>query len=303
MSPLANQVHVDTLLSNVSIKYKSAEGIAMKVFPEVSVKKTSDLFRVYDRNLRVPETIRANRGEARKHQFEVSTSTYVCERHSLKDLVTDTDAANYDLADLRRETTEELTEKILARLELNVANLFTTTNWSLNVSLAATGQWSANTTVSNPIPVVHTGSSTVINNSGYKPNFGILPRDAYVAAISHLSITDRVKYTSADIDAGKLAALFDLSELLVPASAYDNSALGATTTITNFYGDNMFLGYKPPNPSPLMPSSGYTFRTSVPMVKRWRDETVEGDWIEVNMEYVPRVVASLSGYLIRDLLA
>lgn len=302
MPPLANQIHVDTLLSNISIKYQPVDFIAMKVFPEVQVKKTSDLYRVYDRNFRVPETQRSNRAEAREHNFEVSTSSYLLQRHALKSFVSDTDAQNYDLADLRAETTEELTNVLLRRLELTVANLFTTTNWSLNVSLASTAQFDDNTTVSNPIPVFQTGSSTVIANSGFKPNFGILPRDGMVACVNHISVTDRLKYTSADIDVGKLAALFDIEELLVPASGYDNSAEGATTVVANFYGDNAFLGYKPKSPGILKPSSGYIFRNSIPMVKRWRVEEREADCIEVNMEFQPKVVASLSGYLIRDIL-
>jgi len=300
--PLQNQIHIDSLLSQVSIKYQPKDFIAMQVFPEVQVKKTSDLFRIYDRNLRVPQTQRASKAEAREHNFEVSSASYLLVRHSLKSLVSDSDAQNYDLADLRAETTEELTNVILRRLELDVANLFTTTGWSLNVSLAASNAFNQNTTVSNPIPVFGTGSSTVIRNAGFKPNFGILPRDAYVACKDHTSVLDRLKYTSAEVDAGKLSALFDLETLLVPVSAYDESNLGATASITSFYGDVAFLGYKPAQPGPLQPSSGYTFRNILPMVKRWREESREGDWIEVNLEYSARIVASLSGYLIKDVI-
>lgn len=300
--PLRNQIHVDTLLSNVSVKYTNPELIAMQVFPEVPVKKSSDLYRVYDRNFRIPETIRANRGVSREHEFEVSTSSYVCVRHSLKTFVSDTDAENYDLADLRAETVEELTEVILRRIELDVANLFTTTNWSLNVSLAAGASFADNTTTSNPIPIFDTGASTVLANGGMTPNFGILPQPAFVACKNHVSVLDRVKYTSADMTEKMLAALFGLQELLVPKAGYDSSNLGATASIGNFYGDVAFLGYKPAAPGPLKPSSGYIFRNSRPLVKRWREEERESEVIEVNMEYVAKVVASLSGYLIKDVI-
>ena len=300
---LANQVHVDQLLGNVSVKYKPEGLIGEQVAPVVPVKKTSDLYRVYDRNFRIPETERANRARSREHNFDVSTATYNLKRHSLHSFVSDTDADNYDLADLRAETTEELTEKILMRHELEVANLFTTTNWSLNVSLAAANAFNANTTVSNPIPVFHTGASTVIANSGMSPNFGILPREAYVACLQHVSILDRLKYTSADVDAGKLAALFQLPKgLMVPQAAYDSAAEGATVTITNFWGDVAFLGYKPDAPGPLKPSSIYSFKKAMPLVKRWREEDRESECIEVNMEYQVKVVASLSGYLIKDVI-
>jgi hypothetical protein len=182
--PQANQIHVDTLLSNLSVKYRNQDLIALDVFPEVAVKKTSDLYRVYDRNFRVPNTLRANKAVSREHDFDVSTASYNLQRHSLKSYVSDTDAMNYDLSDLRAETTEELTDVILRRLELDVANLFTTTNWSLNVSLAAA--FTSNTTTTNPILYFDTGASVIVQNGGMTPNFGILPRGAFVACKQHV---------------------------------------------------------------------------------------------------------------------
>src|SRR5690606_15500866 len=102
--------------------------------------------------------------------------------------------------------------------------------------------FNANTTVSNPIPVFDTGATTIINNSGYKPNFGILPRDAFVAVKNHVSVLDRIKYTSADITEKMIAGLLDLQEMLVPISAYDSSHLGAAESIAQMYGDIAFLG-------------------------------------------------------------
>lgn len=296
---LANQVHVDSLLGNISVKYKPEGFIAMEVAPQVSVKKTSDLFRVYDRNFKIPETKRANRGESREHNFDVSTASYNLVRHSLKSFVSDTDADNYDLADLRAETTEELTEKIMLRHELDVAQLFTKTSWSLNVSLAAGATFADNTTTSNPIPVFQTGTSVVIANSGMKPNFGILPRDGYIAVVNHVSVLDRLKYTSAEVNEGKLAALFDLPKgLFVPTIAHDNTTSLTASVVSIWDSENAFLGYKPDAPGPLKASSLYTFKKAMPLVKRWRAEERESEVIEVNMEYEARVVASLSGYLI-----
>jgi hypothetical protein len=300
MSPMQNQIHVDTLLSNLSVKYRNADYIAMDVFPEMPVKKSSDLFRVYERNFRLPETNRANRGVAREHDFNVSTATYNLERHGLKMYISDSDADNYDLADLRAEATEELTDVILRRLEKSVADLFTTTNWSLNVSLAAGAEFTANTTTSNPIPVFDTGATTVIQNSGKKPNFGILPRDAFVACKNHVSVLDRTKYTSADMTDKMLAALFDLEKLLVPLSVIDTAAEGQAASISPLYNDIAFLGFKEGSPGPLKASAGYIFRKAVPLVKRWREEERASDAVEVNMEYQARIVASLSGYLIRN---
>lgn len=297
--PLKSQLHVNQLLSNVSVKYTNSEYIWDKVFPQVPVVKDTDLYRVYDRNFRVPETKRAPKGVAREFQFEVSTSTYSLERHALKDYVGDDEKENYDQGSLEVDTTENLTDAIYRRIELSVASLFTTTNWSLNVSLAATAAWNANTTVSDPVPVVDTGTSTVIANSGKTVNFMILPRDGYVAAKNHVSILDRVKYTSSEVSQNMLAALFGVSEMHVPTAVQDTAAEGVAASISAMWGNSAFLGWKPASPGMKTPSCGYTFIKNAPRVKKWYDDERSADAIEVEVKFQPKVVASLTGYLIK----
>jgi hypothetical protein len=239
---------------------------------------------------------------ANEHQFEVTTGSYYLEKHALKEYVGDDQADNYDLADLRADTVEELTDVILRRLEKSVADLFTTSNWSLNVSLAAANAWNANTTASNPIPIVDTAASTVLANSGFMPNFGILPRDGFVAVKNHVSILDRVKYVSKEMTKEMLAGLFDLPELLIGAASYDSAAEGIADNVTQLWGNSAFVGYKPARPSPKAPSSGYIFMKDSPTVRRWRVEEREAEAIEVQKKYNVKVVASLSGYLIKGIV-
>src|SRR3990167_8803474 len=124
--PLASQIHEDTLLSNVSVKYRNSLYVWQDVFPQVMVGKDNDNYRIYTRNFRVPETKRAQRAEAREHDFNVSFGSYILENHALKAYVSDDEKANYDQFDLMTDTVEELTDALMRRVELDVANLFTT---------------------------------------------------------------------------------------------------------------------------------------------------------------------------------
>lgn len=301
--PFVNQIHVDKPLSNISIKYRNENFIAMEVFPEIQVKKDSDKYYIYDRDFRLPETARANKGEARIHSYQLSTASYVLEEHSLKDFISDRDADNYDLGNMRADVVEELTDKILLRLEKSVADLFTSTSWSLNVSLSAAQQWSLDTTTSNPIPLMDTAATSVLENSGVFPNYGIVPWKSMIAAKNHSSVIERIKYTSIDISEKMLAGLFGLEKMLVPKAVVDSAAEGVSASIGAVWGDNVFVGYKPARPSIRKASAGYIFRSSKPMVKRWREETRSSEAIEVGMLYQPKVVASLAGYLLKDTLA
>ena len=43
-NPVKRDVHIDAILSNVSVKYGNGEAIADIVFPRVKVKKESDKY-------------------------------------------------------------------------------------------------------------------------------------------------------------------------------------------------------------------------------------------------------------------
>lgn len=300
--PLRNQIHVDKLLTNVSVKYSNAEYIADAATQKVNVKKTSDLYQVWDRNFRIPETARANGGLAREHDFDMSTASYNLEKHALKGYITPDDKDNYDIGDLRVDLTEELTDKIMARKELSYASLFTASSWSLNVSLAAANAFSADTTVSNPIPVFDTGVSTVIANSGRKPNYAVIPHNTLVAIKNHQSVLDRVKYTSREMNKAIIGGLIGISEIHEPIAQRDTSARGVASNLESIFPqDKVFLGYKPPRPSPKQPASIYQFFKAGQGVRRWNDkEREDSEVVEVQQQFQFRIVASLTGYLIND---
>lgn len=300
--PLKSQLHVNKLLSNVSVQYRNEEYIWDKLLPQLMVEKDTDLYRVYDRNFKVPESKRAPKGVAREHQFEFSTSSYALEQHALKDYVGEDEEGNNDQGSLKVDTTESLTDAIYRRMELSVAGLFTTTNWSLNATLAAGAAFNANTTTSDPVPVYDTGASMIIANSGKTPNFGFIPRDGFVAVKNHVSVLDRVKYTSSEVSKSMIQALIGIAELHVPTAVQDTAADGLAPSMSNFFGDVSFIGWKPGSAGLKVPSCGYMFMNSKPRVRSWKDEERNATAIEVEIKYQPKVVASLTGFLIKDIV-
>lgn len=300
-TPLRSQIHIDTLLSNVSVLYRNESYIGMEIFPEVQVKKSSDLYRVYDRDFRIPETLRANRGVANEASFNVSTATYNLEKHALKDYISDDDADNYDLASLEVDTTENLTDKILRRFEKSVASLITTTSWSLNLSLTSTNAWNATTTV-DPVSHFDTATVIVVQNSGKKPNITGMGLAAWFALKNNAQVLDRVKYTSSEVSQAMVAKLIGTGKIVTSEQVEDTADEGASTgaNIVSLWNDRVFHGYRPVSAGPKQPSAGYTFRKSTPMVKKWRDEDRESNVVEVGMMFQAKVVASLCGFIIAD---
>ena len=299
--PNINSVRVDKLLGNLSAKYRNADLIADKIFPMVPVKKNSDVYRIYERNFRVPETNRAIGAESKLHDFNVSTGSYVLEKHGLKDFIADDLKDNYDVGDLNADTVEELTDSILRRLEVSTLSLFTETSWSQNTSLTAALGWEVNTITSNPILPVDTATSQVLLNSGQKANVGLMPHNALEVTKNHQSILDRVKHTSAEVTEKMLASLFGLDDLMISRAGRDTGAEGATVAVSYIMGGNFWCGHRA-RPSLKSQGAGFIFRKNMPLVKRWREESRESDAIEVNMQYQAKIVSSLSGYLIKNII-
>src|SRR5205823_2406768 len=92
----------------------------------------------------------------------------------------------------------------------------TKANWANQTSLTSTLAWSANTTTSNPITQVDSASTVILVNSGRKPNVMAMNDQTFNAAKEHVSIVDRVKYTSqTSVTRQILANLFNVGEVLV----------------------------------------------------------------------------------------
>lgn len=306
--PLSSQIYVDKPLSNISSAYKSERLIADILAPRVPVMQDTGLYFVYTKDsLQVPVTARANGAAANMDTFYMSTSTYRLQQHALKDIVTDRDRANADPAiRLEADVAEFLTEKILLRKEVDLANLCgTAANWANQTSLTSTFAWSANTTLSNPIAFVDSASSVIAQQSGMVPNTVVLDDRTFRAAKEHTMITDRIKYTSPDsVTDVMLAKLFNVDRVLVAGGIQNTGQeLVITTTAQSFiWTDMAFVAYISPQPALKRPSALYQFTKNEfgnPFkVKKWREEELEGDMIEVSTMYQHNVVASDAAYLI-----
>lgn len=301
--PYFNTIHVNQPLTNVSVRYNWAEGIADKVFPEVPVQKETDLYYVYDTDsLRLDETIRANRAESNEVGYDYSTASYTLEEHALKELISDRDRANADTPlNLDLDVTQHLTEKLLIRREVDVATLcFTTTSWGNNATIGSASAW--DTSTSNPIADVLTATSLVLRNGFVRPNRAVMGWEVMRQLKVNSTTTDRIKYTERAIITDELmASLFDLDTLLVGRSARNLNAEGIAQSTGFIWGKDMLIYHVPARASLRSPAAGYLltigdrFRT-----KKWREEKKAGDYVEVSTMFVPKAVATSAAYLLKQ---
>jgi hypothetical protein len=309
--PSKNAVHQDKALENISIAYKPQGLIAAEFLPMVPVKHESDKYFVYAKdNLRIPNTVRADGAESNEVDWALSTASYQVEEHALRRLVTDRQRDNADAAiRVDADATEFLTGQILLDHEKELADLIgTAANWANTTSLTSTFAWSANTTLSNPISFADSASTVILQNSGYKPNDCVLDERTFKAAKEHISIVDRIKYTSPDsVTPQMLARLFNVERLMVASAVSNTGQEGLADSLGFLYTDMAFFCYNERNPGLMKPSAFYSFHKNgmgidggLVSVSRFREEKRKGDFVEVSRMWVHKPVATDCAYLIAN---
>lgn len=267
--PTHNQVHVDAVLTNLSVAYiqDTDQFIADKVFPQVPVNKQSDVYYVYDKQawfkddaqLRPPSTESAGGG------YTLSTETYNCKIYAFHKDLDDRVMANYDNPlQPRRDSAEFVSHKLMLKREYTFMDKFLKTGvWGTDVDLddADEDQWD-DYSDSDPITYVTKKRREIYNKTGFKPNRMLIGGEVWDAIKDHPEILDRVKYTreAIDINPSLVARAFDLDDLVIAEGLYSDAAEGEDDiNLTPFVDKKALLYFAPQRPSLLTPSAGYIF--------------------------------------------
>ena len=300
MNPLESDVHVDAVLSGVSVKYSNEELIADQVMPVVNVKKESDKYFVYTRDWRLPQSKRGLGAEANEVEWNVGTDTYSCEEYALKDLIPDRVRANQDNPlNIDVDTTEDLTELIQVGREKRVADIaFVAGTYGTQTSaLAGANQWD-DYAGSDPIGDVRSAKATVHAASGKTPNTMIIGYQAHLKLLDHPDILERIKYTQRGVVTNDiLAALFEVDKYIIGKALYDSSQEGGSESLGYIWGKSVALIYAQPSPGIKKVSFGYQFQSRGFRVKKWRMEGRDGDFVEAGEIRDEKIVAATCGYL------
>ncbi len=307
--PLPTNVHQDQALENVSVAYKNGEFIAQDLCPMVPVQHESNKYYIYSKDqLVLPPTRRAPGAMANRATFSLSTLSYKLQEEALVDYITDRARANADPAlNLEVDAVEHMTNLILMRQEVDLATLVTFTGtWSNVTSLTSTFAWNANTTLSNPILFVDSACTTIIQSAGVVPNVVAIEDRTFRAIKEHVSMVDRIKYTSSEsIGEDLIAKLFNVDTLLVARAVQNQGPEGLADATTNslIWTDMAWVGYIENSPGLKKPSALYNFtmKQGNPVkVLRWREDKLESDAIQVSKLYQQQVPFSAAGYLINN---
>ncbi len=315
MPDLAN-VHVDVALTNLSVAYTNEDYVASRVFPVVPVEKRSDRYFLYNKDAFLrssgvdkqgrPGSMRRPGSRSTEILFDVSTNPYYCEQLARNYALTDSETHLAD-APLQPgiDATIALTEMITLDNEVavaskamkrgnyaasNKAQLSTgTTSWAQNAQTA--GSYT-----SFPISVdIPKARKAVIGSLVRSATHILLNYNAAVTLSQNWEYLDKIKYVSREgLTSSGLAPVIGGLSVVEARTQRATSPEGAAVT-TGFVwaddqGQDAALVYYSPMaaPSLKMVAFGLTFEapddslnTRGFLVKRWREEWIDAERIEV----------------------
>jgi len=313
--PTQNQVHVDAILTNISVAYfqKQENFIASKVFPIVPVSKQSDKFFTYTKNdwFRDEAQRRADATESAGGGYGLSTDTYQADVFAFHKDIGDQTRANADAPiNVDREATEFVTSRIALKMETQfVSSFFTSSIWGTDTT--PSNLWSDYTS-SDPLGDVETGKRTILSTTGFEPNTLVLGYDTFKTLKNHPDLVDRIKYTSAQtLTADLMGSLFDIPRVFVAKAVKATNNEGGTEAYDFTHGKHALLTYAAPSAGLLQPSGGYIMSwTGVSQglgatigTSRIRMEQFKADRIESEVAFDMKVIGSDLGYFFASCVA
>ena len=315
--PTPQDLHVDALLTNLSIAYSNPAYIADQLFPLVRVMKQSDIVPRYNQSFwfRDDSKVRAPGTKSEGGGYTVDTSmTYFCNRFSRRFEIPDDLRRNADAPwNLDNDATRFVSDKLLMRREVGfAADAFATGKWTTDKTGGTDFTLWSNYGASTPDVDVDTYKDTVEALVGVEPNSFVVGKQVHLQLKNHPALVDRIKYTQrAQLTPDLIASLLELERYFVGRSIYTTTVEGtaeASVSYTRIWGKNGLLLYTPAAPSLLTPAAGYTFvwqvvANALQYIKRMRDEEKEIDIIEANSYYAQKITAASAGLFLSSAVA
>jgi hypothetical protein len=314
--PTTRDLHVDTLLTNISIAYKNVGYIHDLIAPIVPVNAPSGIIPVYNQSdwFRDDAKIRAPRSRSEGGDYTVTSDTFSVARYSYRSEIGDEERDIADSVwDLEVSATEFATDKILMRQERSLAaEIMTTGIWG-NDDAGGTDftQWS-DYAASTPLENATSYMDEIEGRIGVEPNTLVIGKQVWNQLRWHPELIDTVKFTQRGVlDEALVASLLGVDRLLIGRALVTTTPEGtaeSSVTYSRVWGKAALFLYVPQRANLRTPASMYTFTwnrvpNSLRYVVRYRDDERETDIVEANGYWQHKVTSGRAGTYLATVVA
>lgn len=309
-------VHVDRLLTNISVGYSNLRYIADRIFPILTVTNQSGLVPRFTKShwFRNDAKMRAPGSQSVGGGWELDTPlAYFTPRYSYRDEISDELRDNADsVYQIDATSTNFVTDKLFLAREVQWAQgFFTTGVWTDDqVGGSDFVQWS-DYGASSPLSDITGYMDDVEARIGIEPNIMVLGKQAYHQLRWHPDLLDTIKYTQRGIITEEIVSSMLGLELLIGRAIHTTDPEGtaeASVTYSRVWGKHALLMYVTPNTALNSPTAGYTFvwnrvRNALQYIKRMRNEEREIEIIEANGYWDMQQTSPDAGLFLQNVVA
>lgn len=305
--PKISDIHIDTFLTNISIKLKNEELVASQVFPEVKVTKDTGKVPQYDTSHMRPENDEwADKAIENEVDWGMGTQlSYATARYGLSLPISPKERRQQDPPiNVDIDATETLTGKLQVGRERRLATILqTASNYhaSSRPTIAGGKKWDDYSSAeSDPIADFTAARKQVHSLIFTDPNVCVMPKRVYESLKIHPKVKEQFKYTSSrSITKEMMQGLFEIPKIVIAGAGYESAAEGATSSLAYIWGNYVMLGFVNPRPTLRAPSWGYHLMNQKFQVEKWREKRRRVDMVRVSMEEQAKLLMTNAGYLIQ----
>lgn len=299
---------VDTVLTQMSVKYENGQLIGTQLMPRVEVKGRVGYFYKFDKgNFNIHDSRRTGTSRANRISNGLTKTAFgPLSEHSLEEPIEYEVRDTYPTPhDARVDATEDVSEALDLGLEKEIADKLTDTAViTQNTTLSGTDQWSdyAN---SDPFDDIQTGIDTIKANAGVTPNTFEIGYQVWSKLRHHPDLLGRMSVASVRVlTTQMLADLIGVEKVLVGDAVYNTADEGQTVSMGYVWGKHALLAFVQSRPAIKKISLGYTLQVEdARYVDRWDEPWHKAEFVRANDYYEPKIVAVEAGYLIKNAVA
>ncbi len=306
--PILSQVHIDRAITQAAMRYRNSMFIAQLAAPIVPVVKESDLMFIFDKAEWFRDVADKNRRpgtRAARGGYTVSNLRYslaeIAIAHGVPDRIVE--SADDPLRPIQDGTDWCMQIALLRREVMTAAIIMGATAWGTNTTLTGTTQW-ADFVNSDPANDVQLAISTVLQNTGFRPNTMVVGEQVHDKLILNPDLLDRFKYTQVAVPTGPMIAQWlGIDRYLIGAATRNTAAEGAAATMAYIWAKHAAIYYVPPAPAIQEPSGAYIFQRADVQSRSFYEEAEKQTVVECTLLTDPRITGSDLGYQYRSAVA
>ena len=307
--PPPDNLHVDTVLSNLSLRYMNESMIADLVLPVVKVNKRSDKYVVYEKgqSYRLIDSSVGPKAQPNEVDWEVGTQNYSVNDYALAEYLPIESVDNADTPiEPRMDTNDFLNEWLALDREVRVAKIvFAAANYDTANKVDHSGDTEYQWNIDSGNPVEEVLAS--VEGCFVRANTLVFGQAAWQAFRTHKKVLDAVKSSNRHQAAGgglatapEVAALFEVDNVYVGRARYISSKRGQANVYARVWGKAMAALHIKKNPGVRSITFGVSFCEMMKQTQTMFDAkrgAKGAEYIKVGYNMDERLVAKDLGFL------